>query len=220
MADFIPKSDADFDHFFSQFDTWLGANGATHGVDPADITALDGLLSAWATAYAAHLAAQTAAEAARATKDGARADSTVLIRKLGAIIQADPATTDADRAASGLPIRDTTRTAAPVPTTRPVVVADASQRLQHTLSWRDETTPTSRAKPPGVLGAEIWFAVAPTPPADPAQYQFAALDTATPYLLHLAPADGGKTAHYIARWVNTRNQPGPWSETVSATIGA
>jgi len=27
-------------------------------------------------------------------------------------------------------------------------------------------------------------------------------------------------AHYMLRWVNTRGQKGPWSETASATIGA
>jgi hypothetical protein len=32
--------------------------------------------------------------------------------------------------------------------------------------------------------------------------------------------DGGKNAHYILRWVNTRGQKGPWSEVVSATINA
>jgi hypothetical protein len=29
-----------------------------------------------------------------------------------------------------------------------------------------------------------------------------------------------QTAHYALRWINTRSQPGPWSETVSATIPA
>jgi hypothetical protein len=38
--------------------------------------------------------------------------------------------------------------------------------------------------------------------------------------LHHDPPDAGKIAHFLMRWVNTRNQPGPWSETVSATIGA
>jgi hypothetical protein len=59
----------------------------------------------------------------------------------------------------------------------------------------------------------------PIPPADPGQCHFVALDTSSPYLLVHDPADAGKTAHYMMRWVNTRNQPGPWSETVSATIG-
>jgi hypothetical protein len=57
----------------------------------------------------------------------------------------------------------------------------------------------------------------------PAHWQLpslVALDTSSPYLLVHDPADAGKTAHYMLRWVNTRSQPGPWSETVSATIGA
>jgi hypothetical protein len=33
-------------------------------------------------------------------------------------------------------------------------------------------------------------------------------------------ADGGKTAHYMLRWINSRAETGPWSQTVSATIGA
>ena len=31
---------------------------------------------------------------------------------------------------------------------------------------------------------------------------------------------GGKTAHYMLRWVKTSGEKGPWSETVSATITA
>jgi len=76
------------------------------------------------------------------------------------------------------------------------------------------------AKPSGVQSAEIWYLVGPTPPTDPAQCRFAALDTATPYLLQHDPADGGKLAHYLLRWVNSRGEPGPWSETVTTTIGA
>ena len=38
--------------------------------------------------------------------------------------------------------------------------------------------------------------------------------------LDFAGADGGKTAHYMLRWESTRGEPGPWSDTASATIGA
>ena len=62
--------------------------------------------------------------------------------------------------------------------------------------------------------------VGPTPPADPAQFQFVALDTATPYLLEYEASDAGKLASYVMRWENTRGEFGPWSETVSATIPA
>jgi hypothetical protein len=71
-----------------------------------------------------------------------------------------------------------------------------------------------------VRGAEIWCAVGPTPPANPVQYRFLALGTDAPHLVEHAAADAGQMAHYLVRWVNTRGQPGPWSETISATIVA
>jgi hypothetical protein len=35
-----------------------------------------------------------------------------------------------------------------------------------------------------------------------------------------AKAAGGKTAVYMARWVNTRGEKGPWSEITTATVAA
>ena len=35
-----------------------------------------------------------------------------------------------------------------------------------------------------------------------------------------ADAGGGKTEHYLLRWLSTRGEAGPWSETAGATIGA
>ena len=42
----------------------------------------------------------------------------------------------------------------------------------------------------------------------------------TPYTAEFDGADGGKQAHYMLRWVDTRGETGPWSETATATIGA
>src|SRR5438309_1770241 len=42
--------------------------------------------------------------------------------------------------------------------------------------------------------------------------------TQTPYTNTFNDVDAGKTVHYMLRWVNTRNEPGPWSETISVTI--
>jgi hypothetical protein len=136
------------------------------------------------------------------------------------MLQNNPAVSDETRVEMGLPILDKTPTRPPVPTTRPILQVDTSQRLQHILSWRDETTVTGKAKPKGVRGAQIWNFVGPTPPADPAEFQFVALDTKTPYLLEYEASDAGKLASYVMRWENTRGEFGPWSETVSATIPA
>jgi hypothetical protein len=67
------------------------------------------------------------------------------------------------------------------------------------------------------------LALAATVPAHApvtAGFLLAGLDTATPYLKTFAGADAGKTAHYRLRWVNTRQEAGPWSPVYSATITA
>jgi hypothetical protein len=33
-------------------------------------------------------------------------------------------------------------------------------------------------------------------------------------------ADSGNTAVYMARWINTRGEKGPWSEVITATVAA
>jgi len=131
--------------------------------------------------------------------------------------------TDAQRAALGITVRDAEPTPTGKPTTRPLVTVDFSKRLRHTLRYADESTPTRRARPFGVIGAEIWvkLAVAGDPaPSDPDELTFLQLSTRTPAVAEFTGADGGKTAHYMLRWLSTRSEPGPWSETASATIGA
>jgi hypothetical protein len=47
---------------------------------------------------------------------------------------------------------------------------------------------------------------------------FVALDTRTPYVVHFDGADGGKVVTYWLRWVSTRDDRGPWSAAVAATV--
>ena len=97
---------------------------------------------------------------------------------------------------------------------------DTGQRLRHTLHFADEATPTRRAKPSGVMGAEIWVKVGDPPPSGPSELTFLSLATRTPHVAEFPGPDGGKTAHYMLRWIATTGEKGPWSETASATIGA
>ena len=218
MPDFIPTGDEDFNVFINTFVSYVTAHAINLGVPPATATALSNALLVWTDSLAAHDTAQIAATSARTTKDSARDALTIITRTTARSIQANPTVTDEVRALMGLQIHDDARTRPPVPTTKPVGQIDTSQRLQHTIHWRDESMPNSKVKPIGVRGAEIWVFIGPTPPSDPAQVKFVALDTTSPYLLVHEPADVGKLAHYLLRWMNTRGEPGPWSETLSATI--
>jgi hypothetical protein len=107
--------------------------------------------------------------------------------------------------------------------TRPIGVVDTSQRLRHEIRFSDEATPTKRAKPAGVMGCEIWVKVSAAGEAAPSGaggLSFLSLDTASPYIAEYDGANGGKTAHYMLRWVKSGGEKGPWSETVGATISA
>ena len=168
----------------------------------------------------ANTTAQAAAQAARQPKDDARAAFEGVIRPLVARLQASPDVDNLERQALGITVRDTVATPSPIPTARPVVSVDTSERLRHTLHFADEATPTRRAKPSGVMGAEIWVKVGDPPPSGPAELTFLSLATRTPQVAEFPGPDGGKTAHYMLRWIATTGEKGPWSETASATIGA
>ncbi|MCK5644055.1 MAG: hypothetical protein KAJ19_24870 [Gammaproteobacteria bacterium] len=220
MPDYIPPADAAFDTWADNFVNYLVPNSPALGLLAADIAALGTAHPAWRAAYFAHTAAQTAAQAARQTKDDARSTLETEIRSLTRRLQASTAVDDSERAALGITVPDTVATAAAVPATRPLVTVDTSQRLRHVIAFVDEGTPTRRAKPKGVMGVEIWVKIGDPPPTDPNELTFLSVDTRTPYTADFSGGDAKKTAHYMARWVNTKGEKGPWSETASATIGA
>jgi hypothetical protein len=218
MPDFIPTEDEDFNVFINTFVNYVAAHAPNLGVPSATATGLSNGLLVWTDSLAAHETAQIAATSARTTKDSARDALTIITRTTARSIQANPTVPDEVRTLMGLPVRDDARARPPVPATRPVGQVETSERFQHTIHWRDESSPNPKAKPAGVRGAEIWAFIGPKPPTDPAHAHFVALDTASPYMLVHEAADVGKLAHYLLRWVNTRGEPGPWSETISAAI--
>lgn len=57
------------------------------------------------------------------------------------------------------------------------------------------------------------------PPTGPSELSYLSVDTRTPRVGDYFGEDGGKTAHYMLRWVATTGEKSPWSEIASATIG-
>jgi hypothetical protein len=218
LRDYIPRSDAEFDVWQRNFVTKTKAGKGKFGLSDTTEASLTQLQAAWQMAHQQYQSDQTALNASRAAKETAREQYTAELRAQAQVTRHTPGLTDADLAELGLKPRDTTRTAPAVPDSRPVLTIDTSKPLQHTLNFFDEETPTSRAKPDGVLGCEIWFFIGDTPPADPAQFHLAALDTSTPYVKTFEGAAAGQPVHYRVRWLNTRQQPGPWSQLYTATI--
>ena len=220
-GDYIPRPDGDFDAWQTNFVDYAVANAIALGLDPiVDIPPLTAAQGVWASDYPANTAAQAAAEAARQAKVGARSAFEGVVRPLVARLQASPEVDDTERQALGITVRDTIATPVQPPTTRPVVSVDTSQRLRHTIAFADELAPTSKAKPDGVRGAQLWIKIGDPAPVGASELTFLATDTRTPYVADFTGTDANKVAHYMLRWENTRGETGPWSETASATIGA
>lgn len=220
--DYLPAADAAFGPWLQNFVVYANAHLADLGIPLNDLIPVIDAHEAWKTAYAAHLAAQAAAQSATQGKEAARAAAEAAVRALVRRFQASPAVSDAERAALGITVPDATPSPVGPPASPPVVKVEAVARLRHVIHFADAATPTKKAKPPGVSGAEIWVKLAPVAdpvPTDPKALTFVALDTRTPYTLDFDAADGGKNAHYMLRWVNTKGEKGPWSETATATVG-
>lgn len=170
-------------------------------------------------------AAKNAAQrggAAKQSKNESRSGLTAAIRPLVRRLQASSVVSDAEKAALGITVASTPGPIGP-PTTAPICSISCGARLQHTLSFVDETTPTrppTKAKPAGVLGVEIWNKVGIAPPANEGELRFVAVDTNAPFVLNFTSEDGGKTAYYWLRWVSPTGERGPWGEQSQATIAA
>ncbi len=218
MADYIPNTDADFNTWQANFCNYLSANLAALGLTAADLAAITAAKASWETAYADDVAKQAVARGTNQAKTSARDGFETILRAVTQQVQARPNVADSQRAGLGINIRETARTPTGVPDSRPVGTIDTSQRLRHTINFSDESTPSRRAKPDGVMGCQIWAKVGDPAPVDPSELRFLATDTATPYVAEYDGTDAHKVAHYMLRWVNRKGETGPWSQTVSATI--
>jgi len=217
-SDYIPSSDGDFNAWLQNLVSNVTTNTAALGLTSAEITPVQEATTDWNTKYAANITAQTAAQSARQAKDDARTATESVVRPLVSRLQASTTVTDAQRQSLSITVRSTTRTPTGAPTSKPVAQVDISQRLRHTISFMDELTPTSRARPDGVQGCEIWIFIGVSAPTGPNDFRYLATDTRSPYLVEFDAADAGKTAYYLLRWVSTRGETGPWSQTFSGTI--
>lgn len=218
MGDYIPQADGDLDVWAQNFKKYISDHPGEFGLAASDVTPVVGAVTTWSAAFTTHTAAQGAASSARLAKDAAREALVNIIRELVRGIQAKSSVTDAARAAIGITIKDGTPTLAAVPTTAPVAKVNTSKRLEHTIEFMDSATPTSKAKPAGVRGCQIWVKVGGPPPASASELHYLATDTRSPYVSQYDGTDAGKQAHYWLRWENTHQETGPWSACVSATI--
>ncbi|MDR1381408.1 MAG: hypothetical protein LBJ47_08020, partial [Tannerella sp.] len=127
--------------------------------------------------------------------------------------------TNADRDLLRLPIPDRHPTPVPPPKSPPEGRVDTSVRQRHTLHAVDTLEVRPRGGlPDGVAAFETWRFVGEAMPTGESAFAYVATSTVTRLVVDYALAESGKTVWYRFRWVNARNQPGPWSEIIYAVI--
>ena len=222
-ASYIPATDAGFDAWTDNFATLLTADPTAYGEDAASALAVQNAYDAWAAAYLLATNPGTRTSPTIADKDAQRVNLDAAARPVAQRINARSSVTNTQRSDLGITIRKTTRTPVPPPATAPEVVLRSLIPGVAELQIRDSTTPTTKAKPAGVIGCELWVKVDTVPTPDPTEASLVKITTQTPNTLTFTPLQAGLIASVFGRWT-TRSGPsgvaqvGPWSTATSFTI--
>ena len=217
---FIPTKEELLSNFLGTFVTNATGHEVAMGLTVLKVGEVTTAKEDWDGALAEYKAKAEALKGLLAAKDAAWDAAVALMREINNTVQSKAGVNPDLKANCGLPVYDDTPTRVAVPASRPVLGVDASQRLQHKISFRDADATDSRAKPEGVREIELWSKVGAPAPTDASQCQFVLAGSKNGLMVAYTGAQAGQPVHYMARWKNTRGEYGPWSETVIATIGA
>jgi hypothetical protein len=223
MPDYIPSREAELLTWSVNFFAKVQAAPTDYGLTIADVTELTPLMTAFTDAYQAATDPATRTKVTVADKDVAKVALVAELRLLARKVQADPAVTAGQKTELGLPVHDLAPTPVPVPATKPVLELAGEDICRHTVRLFDEATPTSRAKPQGSAGAQVFTFIAANgenPPIELDQWTLRGLATRSEFEVVYPGADAGKKAYIAARWFNSKGEVGPRSDAVARLIAA
>lgn len=218
--DYIPQADQPFADWSANFESGIDTEYATYGLTVGQASAYTTLDTAYQAALIASTNPVTRTPVTVSAKDAAKAAAATNARVLAGIVHSYPGTTNAGRITLGLTPVGSGPTPIPAPVTKPVPIVVGYVPLGHVLQIRDETTPTSRAKPPGTIACQVWGKIGPTTPASIDDCVMLGVYTRPFLTLSFSGADAGKQVYYITRWQTRRGLVGPTSDITAATITA
>lgn len=212
----FPTKDADFNDYLQPAVPYIDANAGRLNA-ASNQTALDTMFGQWNTIYPQSQNPNTATSTITAQKTQLRSDMEDLLRVIYSDIP-ESALTQQDRQTLNLPERDTTPTPVAIADHAPAIGIDSMQHLVITLRITDPDNPHTQAMPDG-QGAEVNVAV-----QDMSATSFT-WDADRSFITHrflsdvqFEAGDVGKKAHFRCRYLNTRGEPGPWSDTMDSMI--
>ncbi len=216
---YIPASDAGFDIWQNNFIDGVQPNLMMWGIPTTVFTALMSFKVGWNMAWAKAKNKDTRSRAdVQAKKDARKAYQSALRKFVMEWVAFNSKVSDADREGLGLKVKDTEPTPMPILDRAPDVTIDTIRHLVHKLRLTDPENPHTQAKPKGIRYIQVFRCFGKDVPTGVEQYHLAGDATRFIYRVNVVEADEGKMVWYIARYVNTRGIPGPWSNEISATV--
>jgi len=141
-------------------------------------------------------------------------------REIVQVIQANPTTTDPDRAALNIPIRRATRAAVEAPPLWPMIDVTAVAGYRVRVRLADMEHPKNGRKPEGVLGANILTHIGPEEPKSPGEWSFHGNATRLRFDVDFPRTLPEATKVWIsAIWFNSRGELSQRSPGVGAFVG-
>ncbi|MDR1331336.1 MAG: hypothetical protein LBK07_04455 [Tannerella sp.] len=215
--DFIPRRDREFNLWQENLIRYATAHLSTWNVPTEDFTELKALQTAFTALYAVSTDASRCTKPVTLEKNVALGAYKKGIRQfVREYLTHNRRVGDDDRVSMNLPVRDGTLSRARSVTGMPVGRVDYSIHQRHTIRVADSS---GRRRAEGASGFEVWRKIGGERPLSDGDYHYAGFSSSTSLTLDYALEDVGKVVYYRFRWVNSRNEPGPWSmATLSVVI--
>ena len=172
----------------------------------------------WVAAWSAYTDLQSRNTNITRYKQAAREDYERALRKLVKMINESPYVSDDERSAIGIvPRRGNRKSPVSDPETSPILRIEHAKVFHIKIHFRDSIA-DNMAKPHGIHGVEIRWAVLEKKPNEPVNFETFVVATRTPYVIRFDERLRGCTVWVCARWRNNAGKPGPWSEFINTTI--
>jgi hypothetical protein len=217
-APYLPQQDAALQAWAANFDSIVAVDFASLGVSAPEAAAITAAVADFTAKLTLATDPGTRTPVAVAAKNVSRAAMLATIRPIAIRIAIDPSILPEDKTDLGLNPHTSGPTPVSAPGTFPLLdILKATPGCQ-VIRYRDSDTPTTRAKPYGVIEMQIYVVIGEAAVEEPTNAVYFDSATKSPHMLFFDPADNGKVATLFGRWRNRNGLLGPWSGPVAMTI--
>jgi len=218
MPSYLPTREAELLSWAQDFSGFINAFPANYGLTAEEADAYTVLVTAYAAAYGVATNAATRTRPTIATKNTTKKNLIVATRPLVAKVQIFPGTTDSMRRDLRITVRDTEPTPVPIPETSPRLEVAAVTGRTIKINLRPAEG-EGRAKPVGVKGATVYYAVGEDYPQDISAWTFKGNTSLTTLDMTIPESvPGGSKVWLTAAWFNSKSQAGPATPPVETRI--